>query len=264
MPSVFANGVWKSGNNLLLKVLELMDFQYHPPGIAASLLNGRYRYFKHAIRGRGDNKIQVGLETDAYISSKWIVNKIYRGIGCSMSGHAAYSDTLSKYFEFNGYKNIFIVRDPRDVAISFAHWIGLHPEFSSYKLFREDDVETSIYKLIQGCRSGSINHNSLSVVYQRAYGWIGDSNTLVVKFEDLVGEKGGGDDLVAINEIKRIANHIGINNPNINYIFDNMYGSSKTFRSGKVRAYSQIESESLKKYMNNELSNIIEQYGYSI
>jgi hypothetical protein len=73
--------------------------------------------------------------------------------------------------------------------------------------------------------------------------WLDEPNCLIVRFEDLVGSKGGGCDTRQKETIREIAQHIGIsiNNTFIETIARELFGSSgsKTFHKGQINGWKE-------------------------
>ena len=134
---VFANGIWKSGNNLLMKLLEIAGYKYSDFGLAASSVYGPYFILRQVIRGAkySKNPIPIGLDIPVNVSIKWLSRKIKRLNGNYFSGHAAYSERLFNILETNNIKTIQIIRDPRDIVVSYSQWILKRPDYYTFKHF---------------------------------------------------------------------------------------------------------------------------------
>ena len=103
--------------------------------------------------------------------------------------------------EMNTAGYIYLVRDPRDVAISSVHWMDR--EKGNSHLFKAGKISKSNWDLISFDKKLiKVIKNSLNSqyewfyrIYQKNY-----SNVLLVRFENLIGEQGGGSDLSSVNE----------------------------------------------------------------
>lgn len=145
-------------------------------------------------------------------------------------GHFFYSNEIKNYLDTNGFKKFFIYRDPRDLLISTVHWystqqVNIFP--SSLKFSQKIDLllDSGLFK--------SYEHDFIP--------WLRDPKCCCIKFEDLVGVKGGGLADKQIATIRRISNHIGLrlSMDDIKYVIDNLYGGTYTFREGKIGSWKK-------------------------
>ena len=84
---------------------------------------------------------------------------------------------------------------------------------------------------------------SFADVYRSMIAWQNEPNCLFVRFEDLIGAKGGGSDEKQRDTIKRIASYLGIPcaHRNIDDKIKAIYDpSARTFRSGKIDGWKSI------------------------
>ena len=93
-----------------------------------------------------------------------------------------------------GVRTLFVVRDPRDMAVSLAHYIegrGDHPLHFAYG--ERPDERSRIELAILGDAEARPPAPSLESLLAGFAGWL-ESGALVVRFEDLIGARGGGGD----------------------------------------------------------------------
>ena len=107
------------------KALQHLNYEGGNFGIASSLINGHNQTIRYVARGAwlDSDPVMVGLENATTISSRWLNNRISSVNGAYIGGHAAYSERLLNMLIANNFKTIQIVRDTRDVIVSFAYWI---------------------------------------------------------------------------------------------------------------------------------------------
>ena len=118
--------------------------------------------------------------------------------------------------EFN-CKVLFIYRDLRDVAVSHARWVTkeerifLHNIYTQYANF-DQQLMSSIRGVPLGTPLGSnVSQPNIGADFSRWRGWINEPNTYAVKFEDLVGERGGGAEEKRLYIVEQILAHLEIN-----------------------------------------------------
>ena len=83
--------------------------------------------------------------------------------------------------------------------------------------------------------------------------WKNQNNNLTIKFEDLVGERGGGSLSKQVTSIRAIINHLELrDNISDDMVFDiakNSFGTSGTFRKGKIGGWkSTFTSKDIELY----------------
>ena len=156
----------------------------------------------------------------------------------------AHSEVLEAVAAYD-IRVIFVVRDPRDIVLSnykYATYIDLTHPTHGYLSSLPDDA-TRLLKTIIG-EPGLLT--PISDILDRFKGWLNCSQAMVVRFEDLVGNKGGGSDKRQRQAIHRMAGHIGINLTSIELarIIANIFQSgSLTFRSGQIGKWKSAFSD---------------------
>ena len=265
MVNVFANGIWKSGNHLLVKILQQLSIADAKLGIAASLMNGRGYIARQIIRGAwfDPDPVMVGLEKATNISTIWLSRRLSKMSGVYVGGHAAYSERLLSLLEANNFKSIQIVRDPRDIVVSFAYWIETRPDFFLYPYFAPLSVEARMRLLIEGSVDTSVPVDSIATVMDRSYGWLTNAGkVLVVRFEDLVGEKGGGSYESQLQSIKSICRWLKKDESLAASIGENLFGGTNTFRKGKAGSWKEEMPESLQDLFDNKVGTRLKLFQY--
>lgn len=137
--------------------------------------------------------------------------------GSIVRSHLMYSPEILKSLETFGCKTLFIYRDLRDVAVSHARWVTkeerifLHDVYKSYPNF-----DTQLMGSIKGVPLGSpfssnVSQPNIGADFSRWKGWIDDPNVYAVKFEDLVGARGGGSEEKRLDNVAGILDHLGVN-----------------------------------------------------
>ena len=264
-PCIFVTGIWKSGNHLAYSALNAMGVEGPFNGIAAHLVNGRHRWAKRLIRspkGRGD-AVQVGLETDAEVSRRYIAKQAQRLAGKIMGGHAAHSPELAQTLREAGARMICIRRDPRDILVSFADWIGgradfyLHPDFKP--LSREDRVRV----LLDGGPTRIAPILPFLDILERGLGWTREAGVLQVTFEDLLGPAGGQSAEAQRAAVAAIHAHIEPETPLDAVDLGSIYGGSLTFNKGRSQRWRELDDAELVARIERELEPVLPQWGYA-
>lgn len=182
----------------------------------------------------------------------------------------------SKYFYFNhapctenNYslalhnkaKIILLIRDPRDVLISLAHWLkktghlGAHfePEWPKYKDLPVEEIITQFIKQYPTIVPPTTSHTTVTGFYNLYLPWQNYPDVLVTSFEKLVGPQGGGDKTVQEDEIMRIAQFLNtsIERSEASDLSSMIFGGTNTFRAGRIGSWRDtLTAEQIKMFKN--------------
>jgi glycosyltransferase involved in cell wall biosynthesis len=261
---VLVNSVPKSGTNLVQKCLELAEVPYSRKSIAASSMFGRYAQAKLMLRYMRTREVPVviGLEIPIGVSPSWLAEYLRSARGY-VSGHGAYSSHYHSILRSEGYKIIQVVRHPCAVLVSWGNYIiepGYYWETARAIFSRMSTSERQRFLLFGGqLFDGNLNcyYRGLREIFGLLEGWVVSNDVLTVKYEDLVGSKGGGDDNIQRATISNIMQHIGIglSDREINRIANNLYGGTHTFRNGATANWEGSLDEKLQELAYKELQD---------
>ncbi|MEL7332541.1 MAG: sulfotransferase domain-containing protein [Cyanobacteria bacterium J06560_2] len=160
-----------------------------------------------------------------------------------VKSHLMYCDEILDILNEHQCKRLFIYRDLRDVAVSHARWVGKEERIFLHDVYaQQPSFDENLMSSIQGVPVGSplgsnISQPNIGQDFSRWHGWVSDPDTLAVKFEDLVGARGGGSEDARLSLIKQIFDHLEVALPTEN--IEAQFGSqamnpteSHTFRKG--------------------------------
>lgn len=238
-PRVLMNSIPKSGTNLLESALN-----YFP-----------------LLRNAGRRTI---MDWDTVSESTLRkIRKIKRGQ--FVSAHLTVHATLISLLETEGIKSLCMVRDPRDIVVSNFKYVTnidtthiTHKHFSSLP---DDDA-----RLMAAIRGVERIHASIGDVLSKYEGWLNDKNTLIVRFEDLIGSRGGGDDSRQYETILAIARHleIDITEEQAKEICSRTFSTkSPTFRTGSIGGWRKYFKDEHEKVFNENVGELLKVYGYA-
>lgn len=141
------------------------------------------------------------------------------------------NDEHFKYLQSKKYKFVFLYRDPRDQLISYIFWmprVVKHAPICQIK-----DIHTQIRVLIEGSSTIKplFSHKNFEQMKR-----VQRKNVLMVKFEDIVGSRGGGCDEKQLTTILKLAKFLGVPLPRakVSEIIENTWGNRGTFRKGQI------------------------------
>jgi hypothetical protein len=180
-------------------------------------------------------------------------------------------EELSRELIKSSTRVFLMVRDPRDIVVSNAFYIAnqnekhrLHKYFSSLK-----SDEERILASIQGISSeelGGMRRSKSMGEHLRGFlPWIDQDECVLVRFEDLIGARGGGDEERQRQCIRRIADHIecSLSQRESTSIADRAFSTdSKTFRKGKTGDWRNHFTEQHVQATKKTMGEVLVRLGY--
>ncbi len=131
--------------------------------------------------------------------------------------HLMHSQEILDIFGEHHCKPLFIYRDLRDVAVSHARWVTKEKRIFLHDIYQQaPNFDKQLMNSIVGVPLGSpfgsnLSQPNIAQDFARWHGWLQDSQTLAVRFEDLVGERGGGSEDKRLYIIGQIMDHLQVN-----------------------------------------------------
>jgi hypothetical protein len=174
------------------------------------------------------------------------------------------------------HKVIAMVRDPRDALISHVFYMRSFAGKPGYETKRDffevgPDFDTlSLEDQITSLIIGDSHARSYINFFKNRLGWSLQPYNLLVKFEDLVGEKGGGSLEQQTQAVLKIANFIQLDLPadHLKYILDNMYvkfgnnSDDSNFERSSVGNWTKYLTEKHKELIKERIGLEMIQMGY--
>ena len=236
-----ANSVPKSGTHLLRQILLGIPYMQHTI----------------AIYGHYDQQSQEKLRTLSQLTSNEFG-----------SGHLYYSEDWRRYLLSKQLKQIFLYRDPRDVIVSYAHFIPKHKLHHLHSTFIHKTFEERIRFLLDGGKFSTNQHVIDQLPYKewylRFYQWKTSENVLAIRFEDLVGNEASKK-----NTILKIINYLCDSKdcPDRGQLVERMIlnidpKNCKTFRKGQIGSWKEELNPELKRYFKLKTGNLVSDLGY--
>ncbi len=165
-PRVLANSIPKSGTHLLTRALYRCPRLHSPAG--------------RVLRGWE----QVEPATLARLE--------HLARGQFVAAHLPAHDTLLALARRIDLRVIVLIRDPRDIMVSYGHYVATmdttHPAHPHFRALSGRDRLLTMIAGVPGVVS------PMREVLERYAGWLTCEQALVLRFEELVGVHGGGDD----------------------------------------------------------------------
>jgi len=168
------------------------------------------------------------------------------------------------------YKKVVLIRDPRDAVVSFMNWVSktqwgswtpMH-ELENFRNLTDDE------KLLAAIVFPD-EYFGVHFFCVKALEWMRDPDVLVVRFEDLVGSKGRGDDQKQLQTIEAFADIIGysLTRTQAKAIAENLFGpapneDTTTFFKGQIGSWKECFKEEHKALFKERMGDILIQMGY--
>jgi hypothetical protein len=264
-PKIFVNSLPKSGTHLLTSILELMPGLKIQPlpltrGLRRHSLNYLFFYSKRTVFAGIDQPCEVKIQTLAYI-----LKKLQEGF--VTSGHIPYQQSVVDLLKLNNIQTFFVIRDPRDVVVSKIYYnMKLKHHFLHKKYMAMDSNKERLKAAILGVKNKDGSYLALGIAEKLASAlpWLQTEGFMGIRFEDIIGSKGGGDPEKQVQSILSIAMHIGfsLTEEQAVDIGEKMFGTGRTFRKGILGDWKNHFDEELKDIFKRTSGQYLIKLGY--
>ena len=282
--ALLVNSMPKSGTFLLRKVVELLGFRHYakrkgaigrmwydkgfgmPVDLNHESVHSRLEYRFQRLYAPAE-KILVGVTSPIEVSAK-LFHRWMGALppGSYILGHIPWCPAARDILTELGMKHILIIRDPRDVYVSFLQYV-LKPSHELSASFGRMSPDERTAMVLDGGFAGPGGRRiaGVSETLRSIEKWKSSVECLIVKFENLVGEKGGGSKEAQVEECLKIAEHLGIeiNRRNLPELCDQFFDtSSPTFRRGRAGAWKNEISSAALKRQNDLTHDFLREFEY--
>jgi hypothetical protein len=189
--------------------------------------------------------------------------------GQVVTAHLPWRSAAESVLRDVGVKTIFLIRDPRDVVVSYMHYVvGLRRNLLHRRIATELSTDAErLMACIKGmpARSGDDWIPSIDSLLDERLGWARMADIHVTRFEDLVGARGGGDVAVQREEIKAIAAHVDrpLDDAGVDRLVGRVSGrSSFTFRRGVIGDWRSHFTEEHRRTFKELAGRHLIEFGY--
>jgi hypothetical protein len=267
---VFINSIPKAGAHLVVKALELLGLTQGTRSIGSATVIGRRQRVKMLLRGPrlGSDVVIVGIELPAPVRASWVRRRLAAvEPGQFARGHVRFSEYFANLLETGGLRTIHVIRDPRDVAVSHAHYMMARPRHPFHRHYRElEDWSSRLAFSITGGPVPGVGYlASLAGRYRLMEGWARDPQVLQVRFEDLVGSGGGGGDETQRETIAQILRFVDgePTEETVAKTVKTLFGGTSTFREGRIGSWQEAFEPAHKKLFQSLADDLLERWGYT-
>jgi hypothetical protein len=249
-PRIFVNSIPKAGTHLL--AAELDNFR--------SLQNSRLHLKNQQLRLPGPRTPEA--------HSRFDIAKIAREIGTVRGGqyftaHLFWSEELERLLLEQGVRTIFMARDPRAILVSRLHYtLALKRHWLNAYLVENFASDEARYHFLLDGHPGDPFVLPVVHLLKGHIPWTTSPTTLTVKFEDLVGERGGGSAQAKLEALRRIADHCGLPTDELDRFAASAAKATPTLRRGKSDTWRSELPKPIAERVNREWAPILAAFGY--
>ncbi len=159
------------------------------------------------------------------------------------TSHLPYREPFVSLISRFQHKHVVLLRDPRDVAVSFAKYVMAEQSHFLHSFFKSlsDDDERLVATIGGACNgvfsSSPVSLDNIKKTFEKFTRWLSTNPSCDIRFEKLVGPAGGGSREDQVREISRICGFLGMN---LSYekvldVADQCFDrNSATFRKGVI------------------------------
>ncbi|MBI5557984.1 MAG: sulfotransferase domain-containing protein [Deltaproteobacteria bacterium] len=237
-PKVLLNSIPKAGTHLLERALDQFPL----------------------IRNAGQKTLMAPQELENHILQKILSIKKGQFLNAHLQAHPLLLQKLSE----SDIKILLMIRDPRDVALSRVKYvvnIDRTHKTTHYLAGLKDDNER-LEASIRGIPGILL---PVHEIFERFAPWLEHPNVIICRFEDLVGESGGGNKNRQIQLVKKLILflELEVEEKKIELIADKIFSpKSSTFNKGAIGGWKNIFNTNHKKMFLDTGREILELYGY--
>lgn len=191
--------------------------------------------------------------------------------GMFVTAHARFHPVLKALINDLQFKQVLLLRDPRDVVVSHAFYVQREPLHFHNRYFtdtlKSDDER--IMATIRGFGPDASNGGAPLLPIGESFAgfipWLNEPSTLAIRFEDLIGSQGGGDGERQLAAIEAIGDFVGrpVDRGQAGHVAQKMYGKgSLTFRKGQAGDWRNHFTEAHRHAFKEVAGDMLIKLGY--
>ena len=269
-PRIVINSLPKAGTNLVSKLYDLAGLSWNHVCLDSRLIlraNPWTRAWRKLRQCHG-NEVLVGIGAPVSVPASLVERQFQRLAPRQyLKAHVGYTTAIARMAHKHEIVRVVVIRDPRDVIVSQVHYALNTPRHFLHRAFTAlGDREQCFNAAIDGGYFSGVFLENIRTRCLSLDPWLRYPFTMVVRFEDLVGAGGGGDEGLQIETIRKLlrSSRIDKTEDEVRAIARELYGPGKrTFRKGQIgEAWNEMTPAQLVR-MDEMLGDIYAQWGYA-
>lgn len=261
---ILANSFPKAGTNLLSSILDLFPLlRFHK-----LILNRRLHWHPLNFVQPWSETCYSGITQPRKVKLGTIHFQLLRLKNNQYTkSHLPYDTSLVDLIHNLGIKIVFIIRDPRDIMVSQMNYVRNNPDHYLFRFLKDKADKDFLAALYSGIKENNKQYLlSMKRRLKIVEGWMHDDRVFLVKFENLVGGKGGGGNEIQQKTINNLANYLGIkiSLSEAASIGIQAFGRGATFHKGSIGSYKNIMNHNLLCKINEELEDFLSLLNYEL
>ncbi len=249
-PRIFINSIPKAGTHLLTAELEKFD----------GVFNSRLHLELDRI-GRLEGEAQ-----DFVLSPKQAARYLDQvRQGQYFSAHMFWSAEMEQMLADREMKTVFVTRDPRDILVSRYHYVmGLRRHHLHQFLTENCANDADRWRaLIEGHRASPFIRPMRDML-NGFLPWKESSSGLTIRFEDLVGQRGGGSLSAKRECLERLSAHCGLKGHDLDRLAATGTAATPTLRKGQANAWRSGLSPEIAAMVHAHCGEELVRLGYDV
>lgn len=256
-PKVLANSMPKAGTHLLTQLLG---------GVDRLWFSGLHVIDKN-FRNDGDLTAddEGPIDPEAFAKRMRTIRN-----GQFVTAHLTAQPAAIAVLDELGFRRILMIRDPRDIAVSMAFYLSTNQRLHTYERFavRMTTPEQRLMATITGLPREGQDRSILSIGdrLRRYRPWLDDPQTCVVRFEELVGAKGGGSDEAQFDAVRRVLRQCNRDSSDavVTALARSVFAThSKTFRRGAIATWPEHFTDEHRAAFDSIAGDDLAAFGYA-
>jgi hypothetical protein len=265
---VFFISVPKSGKNILYSFLFDLGFSRLPALEMERDIAVQCSYIQHCpaldMRGTFASPPLGKIDNERLASGmkRFLAALSTMPEGTVCSHHFGFHEELYDILRGEAIPIVFLYRDPRDCLFSMANYVlykGMPPHFAA-KMGRLPTEEV-LSLLLKGDRE-LVSFASYLDCFR---GWFEADGVLKLRFEDIIGPKGGGQTTAQIEHLSILADHIGWKGPAhqlARATLNSFNSQAGTFFKGQIGGWKEAFSTSVSCLFEKQAGHLLQTWGY--
>ena len=162
-----------------------------------------------------------------------------------------------------GVRSAFLIRDPRDVVVSQTHFISSTPDHRMHQLYRS--LPRFKDRLLVSIRGHDAPHAySIREILDGFAPWLDEADA-VLRFEDLIGSAGGGNDQRQLDALHTLFKNLEVDADEafLSGVGGRLFSSSSpTFRRGSIGQWREHFDAEVSEAFASVAGEGLARYGY--